>query len=411
MSKKRRRMSAAVTAFCMMAAMAIPFDTSITAEAVTWRCGDVDNDGKVTITDTVQLTKYLNGMVEIVDYTKADLNADCIVDIVDSKIMDMYFGEKISSLPYTRYGGGSQYATVGAQSVNELKNYTVFDAKTGEALDGYSLDPNPITDKSRVVIGEDTRYRDDSLPGVVKIINSDTLTGSGFVVDAHTIATAAHCVFDYQHGDFQNSEHPVKKIVLTDNDGNVSKEITGVCEVHVPNKFIVTSTEMDRNQDDEYKNAYYREKLTPYDYALITVSENLSEYACFDLGIATDGIMSDSREIYCTGYPGAIFKEGGSSSGTMVNDWSNRHNKYTGKGFFMDESPLSQPARNIRYNIDTSGGNSGGPVYVKTDVGNTTYYTVIGINTYNLKDGISNGGTQMTTELLHFYKNNPYLMW
>lgn len=193
-------------------------------------------------------------------------------------------------MPYTRYGGGSQYATVGAQSVNELKNYTVFDAKTGEALDGYSLDPNPITDKSRVVIGEDTRYRDDSLPGVVKIINSDTLTGSGFVVDAHTIATAAHCVFDYQHGDFQNSEHP-------------------------------------------------------------------------------------------------------------------------GKGFFMDESPLSQPARNIRYNIDTSGGNSGGPVYVKTDVGNTTYYTVIGINTYNLKDGISNGGTQMTTELLHFYKNNPYLMW
>lgn len=314
-------------------------------------------------------------------------------------------------MPYTRYGGGSQYATVGAQSVNELRNYTVFDAKTGEALDEYSLDPNPISDNSRVAIGEDTRYRDDTLPGVVKIINKDVNFGTGFVVDAHTIATAAHCVFDMSSGSFQDSDKSISRIVLTDNSGKVFKEITDVCEVHVPNKFIVISTKMDRNQDDEYKNAYYREKLTPYDYAIITFSEDLSEYACFDLGIATDGIISDSREIYCTGYPGAIFKEGGSSSGTMVNDWSNRHNKYTGKGFFMDESPLSQPARNIRYNIDTSGGNSGGPVYVKTDVGNTTYYIVIGINTYNLKDGISNGGMQITTELLHFYKNNPYLMW
>ncbi len=406
MSRKFKRMSSAVTAFCMMAAMAVPFGSaSITADAVTWKCGDVDNDGKITTVDVVQLTKYLNGMVDLVDYTKADTNGDCIVDIVDSKILTMFLGENVTSLPCTLYGGGSPYARVGVQSVNELRNYTVFDAKTGESLDEYALDPNPITDNSRTVIGEETRYRDDSLPGVIKIIKGASV-GTGFVVDAHTIATAAHCVFDYEDGNFQNTRHQISRIVLTDENGDVCKEIKNPCEVHVPTQFILKATNMDPNGPDEYKNAYYRDELTLYDYELITVSEDLSEYACFDLGIATDGIISDSREIYCTGYP-----EIAKGSSGLANDWANTHNKYTGKGFFMDESPLPQPERNFRYNIDTSGGNSGGPVYVKTNVGDTTYYTAIGINVYHLNDNVSNGGVQMTTELLHFYKNNLYLMW
>lgn len=368
---------------------------------MTWKCGDVDNDGKITIMDAVQLTKYLNGMVELVDYTKADLNADCIVDIVDSKIMDMYLGEKISSLPYTRYGGGSQYVTVGAQSVNELRNYTVFDAKTGESVDGYYLDSNSITDNSRLVIGEDTRYRDDSLPGVVKIIKADGTFGTGFVVDAHTIATAAHCVFSMDFGKFNNSKKSISRILIIDNNGNVCEEITDACEVHVPNKFIsyFNSTTVD---PDAYK--YY---ASQYDYALITIPKDLSEYACFDLGIMNDGMISDSRKIYSTGYPKNVEGVDGN-----VNNSYTEHARYTGEGFVIDgSSSLKSPERNFCYSIDSITGNSGGPVYVKTDVGNTTYYTVIGIHNRNVEEEISNGGTRMTTELLQFYKNNPYLMY
>ncbi len=403
MSRKFKRMSSAVTAFCMMAAMAVPFGSaSITADAVTWKCGDVDNDGRVTMTDSVQLTKYLNGMVDLVDYTKADTNGDCIVDIVDSRILTMFLGESVTSLPHTRYGGGSRYATVGAQSVNELKNYTVFDAKTGEALDGYALDPNPVVDNSRVAVGEDTRYRDDSLSGVVKIINTDGSFGTGFVVDAHTIATAAHCVFDVgkynqSYGSFENSNSRIESIVFVNALGSVCKEITDPCEVHVPNALIVNA------KNNYIDPSVYGEKMSQYDYALITVSEDLSEYACFDLGITTDGIMQDSRKLYCTGFPKYAV-------GADVNNEYGRNNRFTGEGYMLPDDDIA-PERRLRYDIDTSGGNSGGPVYVKTDVGNTTYYTVIGIHTRYVDYGVSNGGTQMTTELLHFYKNNPYLMW
>jgi len=88
---------------------------SVTADAEEWKCGDVDNDGQLTMMDQVSLNKYLAGKIELVDYTKADTNADCLVDIADSKILLMRLANHVSALPYTRYGGGSQYANVGAK--------------------------------------------------------------------------------------------------------------------------------------------------------------------------------------------------------------------------------------------------------------------------------------------------------
>ena len=61
---------------------------------------------------------------------------------------------------------------------------------------------NPVdtlsSTNARAVIGDDTRVVDFSKSGVVKInftaSNGESYWGTGFVVDEHTIATAAHCV-------------------------------------------------------------------------------------------------------------------------------------------------------------------------------------------------------------------------
>lgn len=62
-----------------------------------------------------------------------------------------------------------------------------------------------------------------------------------------------------------------------------------------------------------------------------------------------------------------------------------------------------------------TGGNSGGPVYVKTEYNGKEYAVVIGITTVATwgGDNIYNGGggVRMTTNLLHFYKNNPNIAY
>lgn len=367
---------------CLPLMVSVP----VSADSVTWMCGDVNNDGTVSLADVTSFNKYLNGMVDLVDYSKADTNADCVVDLVDRMILSKYISRVITALPYTAEGGGSSYATVGAASVNSGMGYTIFDATTGAYASSYYLDANPIQDNSRDVIGEDDRYGHDALNGVVKIIKDDTTFDTGFVVDAHTIATAAHCVFSYGSGTFQNANKVIDKILILDNNGVIEMEITGMYEIHVPNAYISSANEAKRC----------------YDYALITVTEDLSDYICFDLGIMTDGMMQDSEKVYSTGFPKK-------ANDVYVNDAIDLHQKFTGEGYITSESELGTAARRFCHTTNTYSGNSGGPVYVVKEYNGTTYNTVIGIHTR--ADNQKNQGIQMTTELLHFYKNNPNISW
>ena len=72
------------------------------------------------------------------------------------------------------------------------------------------------------------------------------------------------------------------------------------------------------------------------------------------------------------------------------------------------------------YDVDTSGGNSGGPIYVTKHVydknGNNhqVYYDVIGICTAEFTEygiGVVNMGMRMNGELLRFYLDNNNINW
>ena len=96
---------------------------------------------------------------------------------------------------------------VSAANSNNAVSYTVFSLKRGGTYKTkYTLNPVDTlsSTNARAVIGDDTRVVDFSKSGVVKInftaSNGESYWGTGFVVDEHTIATAAHCVCEQTNG-------------------------------------------------------------------------------------------------------------------------------------------------------------------------------------------------------------------
>ena len=272
------------------------------------------------------------------------------------------------------------YTSNKTDAANIERQYYVYDAKTGEKIDEYYLDPVPSVNNSRSVIGGDERTIDWTKSGVVKIITSTGAFGSGFVVGDHVIATAAHCVYDY------GKAEKITKILLFDKNGKVTLEATPV-ESHVP-------------------YYYAKQGLETYDYALISVKEDLSDYACFDLGVPLDSFNNSNSVVTVTGFPGKWGKPG--EEVTVNTD--TQHMMYSGNGLVCGGNDSL-----MYYTTDTSGGNSGGPVYITESIpGHNTYYTVVAIHAYRPHNDHNQGnhGTCMTTDLIHFYSaNNTNISW
>lgn len=283
----------------------------------------------------------------------------------------------------------TSHSSMNANAVNSTKWYTIFDAQTGFSVGGYSLDANPLEDNSRdFIVVDDGRYSDNTIIGAVKIITNKGRS-TGFIVDDHTIGTAAHCVFDITNGTLEDSKVVIEKILILDSDGNVDMTITDAYDVHIPNAYVSSNGS------------------SSYDYAMITINTELGEnYQCFNLGAMTDDMFDSDIAVFSTGFPGKV-------NGNTVNT-GYIHNKYTDYGKIV--SVQGETGDEVfYYDIGISGGNSGGPIYIKSMYGEHQYLTVIGIvSVATSSDGttyLRGGGVRMTTNLLHFYKNNPNIAY
>ncbi len=254
---------------------------------------------------------------------------------------------------------------VAALYVNSSVQYTVYSG-SGNYLGTYSLDEADYVSslaQTYSIIGNDDRYG-EYLPGVVDIYVNGA-RGTGFVVSDHVIATAAHIVYN-------NGGRSISRINFFDTNGSSILSITDAKEVHVPTNYF-SSGSTDSN----------------YDYALIYVDEDLSDFTYFNLGYVLDDY---SGSVSVTG-----FQEDNEKDSKFPNESA------TGTGSMINVTDYQ-----CEYDADTTSGVSGSPVYVKTTSYNgAVSYTVIAIHTSGGTN--SNFGTRITTNLLQFYLNNSYL--
>lgn len=243
------------------------------------------------------------------------------------------------------------------------------------------------------VIGNDSRiaeYDTDMKSGICYL----SCGGTGFVVGDHTIATVAHGCYDSNgwvnnlYVQFPSSSNVSNGFAPGYVDFSSTKYY--VKEAHISKAFY------DSCNDNE---AYYFR--VPYDYALITVSESLSNRYHFDLGIPYDIYSSNSPfydyDIHITGYP---------------NDLANSNNSqgcylYTGVGQIL---PLNITDR-LCYDTDIMPGESGAPIYVKEKVStvSSAYPTVIGIQAAQTTS--YNSGSFFTPIHLKFFMNNTNISY
>lgn len=360
---------------------------------------DPNGDGDIELNDNVLITQYLGGTVDVTNLERLDFDNNKIISKADAYEVQLYklglLNPGTINLPSSETFGGSSYAY-----------YHVFSASTGNQLTNksymlynFSPVPNSITDPEvpDTVIGSDSRVPNWDRTGVVKLMTSSYYAGSGFVVAPHIIATAAHCVYNYNNLSYE-SGRVISGIKLFNNLGVNTLTATPV-ECHVPYSYINSINSNPGQQTNEF------------DYALITVEEDLSDYMCFDLGVALNAASVNHVAITNAGFPAEINPD--TPSAQTVND-HNIHNMYQGQGNLINSTAFS-PDRQLFYDLDTSGGNSGGPVYVTQTVhdkyGNNTkvYYSVIAINVSGATE--FNIGTRMNGELIRFYLHNNNPSW
>ena len=329
---------------------------------------DADGDGRISISDAVAIRMYLAGQHCPTQPDAYDTDRNGIISYMDARCVEMYLAQT--------WSGNGTGSSSSVEDSNTSRSYNVYNAANGNYLRNYTLSPLASKNNTRGAIGTDDRVIDWTKSGTVKLMTSTNYRGSGFVVGSHTIATAAHCVYNRLNGDV----YSLSEILLFDSNGNISLHATPV-ECHVPTIYTTQSS---------------------LDYALITVEEDLSDYACFNLGAVSNSTNVYNQSVSVTGFPSIV-------NGNVVNTFT-AHVKYTGNGVV-----IGSENERLFSNADTSEGNSGGPVYVTETINGNTYYSVIaitasiGINNNN--ETVSSIGTRINTDIVHFYKNNPNLNW
>lgn len=196
------------------------------------------------------------------------------------------------------------------------------------------------------------------------VVRINVSGGTGFIIDGHTIVTAAHCVYDKTNKIFLDLSISIL------NENNVVIDTIYPKYAHIPQQYATNCT-------------------ASYDYALIYVEEDLSEYGVFSLGVARDGLINNNTSVTVSGYPQYDMNNDG------IVEWGQR---YKSNGNITNIT-----SSRIKYNADTSGGTSGGPVYIENTYYGVDYKTAIAIHT-----SAGNYGVRITSDILKFYNANPY---
>ena len=351
------------------------------------------------LNDAILIYKFLGGKYIISDLTALDYNKNGVITTADALQLqkDALFDctPDPNEPPIPR-----DSTTVEDITFNETqRHYSIYNAQTGKInyMQDYYIDcaqeyfDNGASCYS--VIGDrDDRVVDFSKTGIVKIITEVEGVphfGSGFIVGPHTIATAAHVVSNSR----QYKSAIVKNIISFNADGTQRSNSITPLEIHKPSKFDIDSKKYD---------------VLSYDYALITVEEDLSDYPFFEFGVY-DIISDRNITASVTGFPARVLNNiTGVEETVNSTNYNDEHVMYTGT-----DVVYSSNGGVINHKIDATSGDSGSPLYITEMIDGKEVNIVFGI--HNLSDDKNypiagyNHAVQINSEIIKFFKHNPHI--
>ena len=357
---------------------------------------DVNQDGQVNMADAVVVQQYLYGHLYCPTYYQLDANSSLTVDYNDVICISRYLLQNNYSASYysrktessvsfpAQFGFTPNYA----YNLTNDKEYISHSYST-QVNGSYTLYPssNSISSDSsynqRLIIGDDDRYEatGEENTGIVKL-NINGNLGTGFIVGDHEIATAAHCVYDYDNSNWYSN----MGITTYNSNGTPSSTNLTAVEAHIPKDFTTAI---------KYSDTYHMN-----DYAVITVQQDLSNYIHFDLASSYNVKIFDYEDvpIYITGCPWII------NNGAAYNS---DYHLYSCEGNIYTDNNTSI----IHVDCDANGGQSGSPIYTitKHNTNGVITYTYSALGIYKGTDFQSSIGSIITKYHLQFYKGNAYL--
>ncbi len=368
---------------------------------------DPNGDGVLDIYDSIHIKRYLNGLVDADNLSEYDINNNSLITAFDAWVVDAHL---LGILPNNEIAEPNIAADY-TSDVNYVKhNCASLDSKSYSTYTLsrplYSSNTSNMNCNNSVSQGNATLQPSDSINAVLKPSDlspdknnavvglldpspdSNFIFGSGFIIGNHTIATAAHCVFQQMSNDFVDF-----KIRIYDEDGQSELKTVRPTAIHIPKTFF------------DYDGAYTKEVIES-DYALIYVKEDLSEYNKFNLGITLDHYVDMGWSVMVSGFPTLSFAD--------------NKIRVISRGRIY---PNSTTEKRFEFSAKTASGFSGGPIFFNE----TYHYTENGkIKTVNINTALGiydamvdvflddptqekSSGVRFNEDSLYFYYSNPYL--
>ena len=358
-----------VSGILALATVAVTAVSSVASAAGSFIPGkDPNGDGVLTLADSVYIRQVLGGKFNPSDLSQLDVDDNYVVSMAD-----VVMAQRAEIGIYSASEMENADSPMNAAASSTSASYRVYNAKTGAYKRQYSLsveNDNNAVETYSLPPYVDNKVVDWSNRGVAKLMCAGGYIGSGFVVGKHTIATAAHCVFETVN----NNAYKFTEILLFDENGNPTS-FTPV-ESHVPSS---------------YYN--YTEYHSVDDYALITVKEDLTDYMSFGVGMLREEATNKHIEVSAVGFT----QNAGNDAVSHIECLT------TGEVNSVTNDKI------IWHSAYISPGNSGGPLYVTETVAGQTYYTVVGINSGYT--GFETKSVNLVPEVLKFLVGNTNLQY
>lgn len=388
MKNKKRSISALMAATAVLTVST----ASMTSSAVT-TVRDANGDGKIYLNDAVTTSYYLAGKYNPSSVKSFDFDGNGIISAMDSMKIQQYLINNIDKSELPAPAGKDSNPT--ATTKTYMRHYC--NSSDPASYSEYSLTVDPLDNTA-----SNEGISAYNYPGIIgdndMIIDNDTAVvrmsaysggqlkgeGSSFIVNDHIIATAAHCIYDYKNNTFYENYY----VTLKDNNNNTH---------------CVKAKYVDICKDFSTCGVKYNNDHIKYDYALIYVDEDLSDYGAFQMGVALDNYTYGHGEVTVSGFPEPYYYP----------------DEYKDAPIYLQLKSSGNLIRsnntNVFYDADNGVGQSGGPVYATEEFttsnqANPEHYsckTVIAINVASYPNSLENIGLKITPDILKFYNNNP----